>query len=317
MSDDNGEAELRAMEEKIEELAQAPAPAAVAVEEPLAPQPQEPAPQANEDTATPPEPVAPTAQVAPSADDPQEWANKKGFKTREDVERSLRNLEEEFHRRNQAGHPGYRDIQNGNPAPPPPPPQGWTPQPQGFTPAPYGYPTQTPRMPSRADLNQELAKESGIDPEDLDRLMPIIVKVSSAISARDRAQIEGQMVDLRRQASRSSEFLQLSQDPAFSDQRVQKEMHEVLKDGQIFQRSGSPYVAAFQIALANIARKQLQQGNTNGNTAPTNMPPVTAGGGNGSSQSIPTKITEKDFARWSVKDQEAFINSNGRIVPKR
>ena len=112
--------------------------------------------------------------------------------------------------------------------------------------------------------------------------------------------------------------MRLMQDPAFRDERVQAEIHAVLDaDPSIFQRERNPHVYAFNQALTNMTRKQLQQGAGNGHTTPTNMPPVTAGGGNGSASSGPVRVSEKDFARWSVKDQEAFITSNGRIVPKR
>ena len=112
--------------------------------------------------------------------------------------------------------------------------------------------------------------------------------------------------------------MRLMQDPAFRDERVQAEIHAVLDaDPSIFQRERNPHVYAFNQALTSLGRKQLQQGFTNGHTSPTNMPPVTAGGGNGSASFGPVRISEKEFSRWSIKDQEAFINSQGRIVPKR
>jgi hypothetical protein len=165
-------------------------------------------------------------------------------------------------------------------------------------------------------MNQELSRETGIDPDDIERLMPLVVKVSKAVSASQNAQLQNEMSELRRQAARSSEFQQLMQDPAFVDPRVQAEMSQVLKDGSIYQRSGTPHVLAFNIALANLARKQLQQGTTPEPTS-HNRPPTTAGGGNGSANTSPIKITDAIIASWTPKEQDAYFYSNGRVIPKR
>ena len=304
--------DLEIMRQQIEaQEAKEKAQAAPVVE----PQPEvtEPVIEAQAQTV---EAVTPTqAQETPGADDPMEWAKKKGLNSPESMARSLQSLEDEFHRRNQAGHPGYRDL-NGNQAPPPPPPQNnWQPQPVvpqwGYPPA-NGY---APPPMTKEELNRQLSQESGIDPDDINRLMPLIVKVSKAVSASDNARLQSEMLEIRKQAARNSEFVQLSQDPAFADARVQKEMHEVLKDGSVFQRSGSPYVAAFQIALANLARKQLQ-GSTQ-EQAHRNLPPTTAHGGNGSANTAPPKITEELVESWTPAQQDAFFKSNGKIIPRK
>jgi hypothetical protein len=234
------------------------------------------------------------------------WAEKKGFKTPEDMARALLQKEREFH-----------DQRQKKEAETPPPPPAWNPQPQyGYPPANgYGYP---PPLPQAPNLRALAARYPKLDPDDFETLAPMVADIAKAAAAQERARYEVEIADIRRTTARQNELMQLMQDPAFRDERVQDEIHAVLDaDPTIFQRERNPHVAAFQKALGNMARKQLQQGTTNGNAAPTNMPPVTAGGGNGSAYTGPIKITEKDFARWSVKDQEAFINSNGRIVPKR
>lgn len=306
MSDDNGEAELKAMEEQIQDLAQAQ-PTAAAVEEPT-PEPAA-APQPPETQAPATEPVAQnTAPEKTDAADPMERARRKGLDTPEALARSLASLEDEFHRRNQAGHPGYRDIPNGNPTPQPQsPPPNWNPQPQ----APgYGYPPPPPDL-------KRLAQQFDMDPDDFEKIARVNAALTQAAIRQERTRWESEMSGIRRQTERSAEFAELMQDPAFTDPRVQAEMREVLKDGSLFQRGGRVYTAALQIAVGNLYRKQLQQGNTNGNASPQNMPPVTAGGGNGSATNGAPKITEKEFARWTPAQMEAFINSNGKVVPKR
>jgi hypothetical protein len=107
------------------------------------------------------------------------------------------------------------------------------------------------------------------------------------------------------------------QDPAFRDQRVQKEIHSILdSDPTIFQRERTPLIYAFKEAVFNMGRKQLQTG-TSEELTPENRPPTTAGGGNGSANTSLRKITTKEFDSWDTKEQEAFIKSNGRIIPKR
>jgi hypothetical protein len=126
---------------------------------------------------------------------------------------------------------------------------------------------------------------------------------------------EGELSGIRRQTERSAEFQELMQDPAFVDPKVQAEMREVLKDGSLFQRGGRVYTAALQIAVGNLYRKQLQQGSPA--TANHNNPPVTAGGGNGSANTQPRKITEAVFNSWTDEEQDAYMKSGGKAIPKR
>lgn len=319
MSDEQEDKDLEAMRQLIEQQeAKERSEAATAAIDAPAPQPQDTpeAPveaQAQEPQAPTPEPVTPTrsAPETPAQDDPVKWAQKKGLNSPEAIARSLQQMEQEFHKRNQQGHPGYQDLNPGQPAPqtPPQPPPNWNPNPQGFP--PYGYP---PPPPQRQDISRSLAQRYGMDPEDVERLMPMVVDAAEAIASRRTMALERQFADVQRQSARSSELMQLSQDPAFVDPRVQKEMHEVLKDGSIFQRERAPYAAAFNQAMQNLARKTLQQGAV---PERTNQPPTTAGGGNGSANHAPMKITDAVFNSWTDAEQDTYMKSNGRILPKR
>lgn len=316
MSDEITDQELDEEMRQLMEKEAAEKVAATAIAEPE-PQPAEstPEPQAQPEVQSPESvPQKPAAVETPKADDPMERARRKGLDTPEALARSLASLEDEFHRRNQAGHPGYRDLQNGNPAPtPPPPPPQWAPQPQ-YPPQGYGY---QPPPPSRQDVTQNLAKKYGMDPDDIERLMPMMVDAAEAIAARRTSHLERELSDVRRQSMRSAEFTELMQDPAFADPRVQAEMREVLKDGSLFQRGGRVYTTALQIAVGNLYRKQLQQGSIPESRTPSNTPPVTAGGGNGSANTAPFKVTDAMVASWTDAEQDAFFKSNGKIIPKR
>lgn len=307
MSDETEVSDVEEMN-RLMELEKAERPAATATEpEPEPATTPEPTSEAEQHA---PAPVTPTpAQETPSAADPLKWAEKKGLNSPEALARSLQSMEEEFHRRNQAGHPGYRDIPNGNPAPmPPAPPPNWNPNPQA--PA-YGYP---PPPPPAFD-KRELARRYDMDPDDFDKIARLNADLTRQAIAMERQRWEGEMSEVRRSTARNAEFTQLMQDPAFSDPRVQAEMREVLKDGQLFQQGGPVYARAFNMALANLTRKQLQQGAVPENRTPSNTPPVTAGGGNGSAKTY--QVNQAMFDSWSLKDQEAFLKSDGRVLPKR
>jgi hypothetical protein len=300
------EKELKELEQQIEQAAEAKETPAAPVEPEPSPEPEtSPAPEAQTE---PQAPVAPSP-AQKTEDNPLEWARKKGFKSDEDMARALLQKEREYH---EARQKKEQEQQNT-----PPPPPAWTPQPQapayGYPPAGYGYPPPPPPP----DLRR-LAQQFDMDPDDFEKIARVNAALTQAALRQERARWESDMSGIRRQTERSTELMQLMQDPRFRHETVQREIHAVLDaDPTIYQRERNPHAYAFKEALANLGSKQLQQGTTNGNTPPTNMPPVTAGGGNGSAYSGPVRISEKEFSRWPLKDQEAFINSNGRIVPKR
>jgi hypothetical protein len=270
--------------------------------EPEAPSPEtlpSPAPQAVD---VQPEPVT-TNESKPEKvqDDPMEWAKKKGFKTPEDMARALLQKEQEFHQSRQTK------------AEPPPPQQNWNPTPQGFgyQPQPnYGY------QPQGTPGQQLAAYYPQLAPEDIDRVMPLIRDAARSIALQENSGLAREVNEMKRATSRNNELMTLMQDPAFRNEGVQREIHAVLEsDPSIYQRERTPNTYAFEKALSNLARKQLQQGVTPENSNP--KPPVTAGGGNGSANTAPQQLTEQIFNSWTFEQQEAYILSNGRKIPKR
>lgn len=298
------ESELKELEQQIEQVAEAQQTQAATEEPTPSPEPvSSPAPLAE---TTQEAPVAPEPSAKPSKD-PLKWAyEEKGYKSPEDMARELL-------RREQAYHEEQQRKEKGTTLPPPP---AWNPQPQQGYPQPNGYGYPSPR-PSREEVTRKLAEKHGMDPDDVSRIAPLVFELADGVASQRTMGIERELLEVRRQSSRQDELMRLMQDPRFRHEAVQREIHAVLDaDPTIFQRERNPHVYAFKEALANLGSKTLQQGVGNGNTPPTNMPPVTAGGGNGSA-SAGLKISPRDFERWPIKDQEAFINSGGRIVPKR
>ncbi len=225
-----------------------------------------------------------------------EWAKKKGLKTPEDMARLLRQKEQEFHQSRQ------------KPEPQAPPQPAWQPAPQVPN---YGYQPMDP--------NQQLASMyPHLDPETIKNAMPLIRDVAESVAFRRTAGLERQIQEMQRDTMRNNEMMTLMQDPAFSDTRVQKEIHEILdSDPSIFQRERAPLAYAYGQALQNMARKQLQQGANNGRTSVRgNTPPVTAGGGNGSMNTTPRQPTEREIEKWTPEQLGTYMRSNGKILPK-
>ena len=309
--------ELEELRKQIEQKAEAEKEQA---SKPVEPEPTPPEPatsQASDASASDPAPVTPNpsqpeqSQTATGKDDPMEWAKKKGFKTPEDMARALLQKEQEFHQSRQQKANGQQSPQV--------PPQDWQPAPQMG----YGYPPPPAYVPQPRVNPRELAPYyPQLAPEDVERVMPLVLDAAEVISNRKMAALRqefgGQVSEIQRTTMRNNELMQLMQDPAFRDNRVQKEVHSVLdSDPSIFQRERTPYAYAYEKALANMTRKQLQQGFDAGNDTLGKKPPVTAGGGNGSANTAPAKITEKMFDSWTPEEQKSFLNSNGRIIPKR
>lgn len=303
------EKELKEMEKQLIQQAEEDKAKAAQKESEPSPEPvAQPAPVAEPVSEAPvPSVTEQPSEAEKPKDDPMEWARKKGLKTPEDMARLLKQREQEYH----------ESRQKEKAATPPPVPT-WNPTPEmnpGFQPQFY-----QPPQPQRLNPRELAPYYPNVHPDDIERFMPVIIDAADAISNRKMASLEqrfgAQFGAIQRSNERNNELMQLMQDPAFRDERVQREINAVIDtDPSIFQRQGA-YTTLFKEALSNLARKQLQQGVAT-ETPTGQKPPFTAGGGNGSAFTGPVKITERDFDQWSAKDQEAFLSSNGRIVPKK
>jgi hypothetical protein len=259
---------------------------------------EEPTPEATKETPSP----------APVEDDAVRWAKEKGLTTPEAIARSYQKLEAEFHERNKKGHPGYQD---GNPSPAPQVPPGW--RPQGGT---YPQPSYQPQGQSRDEVIKNIARKHQIDPEDAERIVPLVAEIVNATRKQDREEFERRFSEIQNKSSQSDEMFKLMKDPAYSNPIVVQEMHKVFEANPgLFGRQGAQTIA-YNKALSIIALKGLQQGENRG-TSP--KPPVTAGGGSGNYTPGSGKLTEAVFfsKAWTEKDRERYLTTNGKMTPKR
>lgn len=268
-----------------------------AVETPIANKPPEPAPDSGAGEAPGPE----------GKDKPawKKWIEKKGFKGPEDMVRSMRELERELHRRSQG---------NGAQAP---------------TPAlPENPPLPRPSYPAPAPNVEEIAKRYNLDPEDLQRVAPLAADIAASHTARELAPLKAELSSLRRELSRSSELQGLKEDPAFSDPRVQFEMHQILEmNPSILQNEPAPYRFAFNEALRSMGRRILEGSIDSGPVTPTvsgppalpTTPPRTAGGSGSGSAPVasgsqpPQKISMDAFNRLPAAEQRKILEGMGLI----
>jgi hypothetical protein len=287
------------------------------------PDPVSPAPAAEpSDANKPAEPVPESsAGVAPgpSGNDKPEWKawiEKKGFKSTEDMVRSMRELERELHRRGKG---------NGADAPPQAMPAP-TQQPRPDYPV-SGYPSPRPAQVSE----EEIAKRYNLDPEDLRRVGPLVADIAANISAQQIGPLMSQLNRVNREVARNAELQGLKEDPAFQDPRVQYEMHRILEtDPSILQNEPAPYRYAFNESLRILGRRILEgsietvpTGKTNSGQPPypTN-PPKTAGGGSsgapgqGAGVTSTGQISAEKFASLPSAEQRKILASLGKITPE-
>lgn len=289
---------------------------------PPVPQPK-PAIVASEPSAQPPVAPAPPAAAAtptpaapPKADDkvdPLEWARKKGLKSPEDIARSLRSLETEFHRRNQMPPVVAPPTPAYEPRPAAPP---YQPQPGGGYPPPYQpaprYAPPAP-VPLRRDQVQWLAETYQIDPADAERLAPLVMDMVSA----SQRQSDQRFQRLERDNARNSEMFRLMQDPSFQHPEVQFELHRILEeDPRIFELEPAPYTIAFNRALMNIARRLVTTGKEDvlaSDAVVSSRPPTTLGsdGGSGGRAPAPAPLSSESFNGLSLDKKREMLTSIG------
>lgn len=163
-------------------------------------------------------------------------------------------------------------------------------------------------------------------PEDFERILPLINEVADLKLSRTQAMLQAkydaQIADLSRESKRSSEFNQLLSDPLFTNEEVAFEINKIFEaNPKRLQLEPTPWHNAFNEALANIARRNLQgtpQAEENGNPLPS-APPKS--GGQSTSMSIPSNnppgtVIDK-FKRLDTKDMEKELLGLGAIKPQQ
>lgn len=287
--------------QKAAQAAQAQEPALI--QDSVAPAPALAGSEPNKPAEPAPESSA-GAVPGPSGDDKpdwKKWIEKKGFKSTEDMVRSMRELERELHRRGQG--------QGATPLPAIPGPSN--------TPRPY-YPPQPPPNESV----EQLAKRYNLDPEDFQKVAPLAADIASAQVGQRIAPLMAELNRLNREVARNAELQSLKEDPAFENPRVQFEMHRILESNpSIIQNEPAPWRYAFNEALRTMGRRILdgsiepitESKPVSGSVPYAMTPPRTAGGGSAptASQGIgikpPERMSAEAFKRLPAAEQRKVL----------
>lgn len=261
-------------------------------------------------------PVQPAAERAAGENsvDLKEWAKKKGidWKTDEATLSYLRKRDQDWHAKRQAEKAR----------------EGVTPP--SFAPPPPGYqapvqPTQPPGIPSRQVL-ENIARTYNMTVEDAERLATFNRDFFEVAMRNERAQWQTKIAEIERENQKNSVFRELSSDPVFRRPDVAYEFHNVLEqmqeaDPQSFEQDPSAYKRAFDRALQNIARRNLegqalQEGVPPGArmVTPPTMPPRPLGRGSGGGvYEAENAIDPVQFAKLSLEEKRKALDSLGLI----
>jgi hypothetical protein len=306
--------ELDKLEQQIE---------AKAAEAPKAP---EPAPEREQDPTPEPPPAAAASEPPgsePAPFDSSEWVKKKGWRTPEDAAKSMRELEQAFHkqaeelRRSKEQQPPF---QPGWPTPPngyqPPTPAFAPPQPQ-YAPPQNPYAPQAPWGPPAQRPNEEqVAASYGMTVEDFRRVLAVSKDIAAVQAQAIQADMNAWRAKTELENEKANDLQKVMTDPAFHNLDVQYEMHDVLEKNAEIWSGRRAYSTALNQALVNLARKQLGGGQRPpGSTLPTE-PPKTgghAGGGLPGKRGIGGMPSVADMQNKSPEEIEKLLRSMNAV----
>lgn len=269
-------------------------------------------PEETTKTESKPDPEKPAAEKDV---DLQAWAKKRGidWTTEESVLSALRKSDQEFHKRQ-----AERKAREMEANPPYRPPSYQPPtQPYPF----QVYPFQS-APPSSKEVVENIAKQYNMLPEDVERLAAFNRDFFEVASRVEREKLQHEMESIRLENQKNSVFRELSSDPAFRHPEVGREFTQVLdvmqnSDPKAFENP-SAYRRAFEIALSNIARRNLEGRTLEEGTPPTPrmtpplIPPrslgTLSGGGAGEKEE---GIDPKEFARLPLEEKRKVLEKAG------
>jgi len=255
----------------------------------------------------PSEPEAPSAPVespVPFAEKDkaatEEWMKKKGFKSVQDMARSMWNLERKLHSKEPE------------------------PNREALPPAANAPPLRQPMQPASQSA-EDVAKHYGIDPEDLGKIGPIAHDIAMSIVQQQLGPLTARLNASERVTSRRTAVEKLDADPAFHDPEVLKEMHTIMEGNPTNLRNDpAPMVTVFETALRNIGRRNLEGLNqipsnsppTDGSAVPNGPPPTARGTGvNRTGNALgpgKNKITNQQFADLPLAGMEKVLTGMGQ-----
>jgi hypothetical protein len=283
-----------------------------------------PTPDEQPKAASKPEPVKAAEGASDNSGDLKEWAKKKGidWTTEESVLAALRKSDQAFHAKRQA----EKAKEAATPPYPPPPAQypypGYMQAPQY---APPPAPAYVPGVPNRTVL-ENIARQYNMTVEDAERLATFNRDFFEVAIRSEREQWQRKMAEIERENQKNSVFRELSADPVMRRPDVAVEFHNVLEqmqdnDPRSFEEDPSVYRRAFDRALVNIARRNLE-GQPLSEGVPPQAKPVTPPTtpprplGRSSAGGVfenENEITPEVWARMSATEQRAWFEQRGLI----
>lgn len=286
-----------------------------------------PAPAPEPVPAPTPEPPPAAAAEAPTGNeqapfDPSEWVKKKGWRSAEDAAKSMRDLEQAYHKtreelaRTKEQQPPF---QPGWPQPQAPyqPPQGYyqAPQPQ-YAPPPNPYAPQAPWGPTPAQRPSEdqIAASYGMTTEDFRRVLAVSKDIAAVQSQQLAAEMQAWRAKTERETEKGTDLQSVMTDPAFHRPEVQFEMHDLFEKNKELWNERRPYSTALDKALTNIARKTLGGAERpSGSTLPTEPPKSGghAGGGLPGNRGLRGMPSVEQMQGKSPEEIEKLLRSAG------
>lgn len=251
-----------------------------------------------------------------------EWLEKKGPMTLENLASSYRESEREMYRTMEEAR-----KKEGQPVTPPPvvPPTNFPPFYPQFPPTVPPVHAQAPVQPPQ---NVEaLAEQYGLSPDDFKKVAPLANDMARSVVEAELRRVlpplYQQVNGANREIGRQREVVDLMSDPVFKNPQVQFEIDRILKEEpNTFVAQAQPIRYAYEKALTRIARQNL--GGSTGQPAsikgsevvpPSNRPPSTAGGngngGGGAPSGAPQEMTPDLFARMSMDEKKAHLIAIG------
>lgn len=257
-------------------------------------------------TASKPQELTPPAEpvTGESSVDYKEWAKKKGidWTTDTSVLAALHKSDQEFHKKRATQKAPEPQI----PAYVPPAP----------TYAPPAY-IQTPQN----SIEESIARQYNMTVEDVRRLAQFNKDFFEIAMRQEREKQSRELESFKIENQKNSVFRELSSDPVFRNPEVAVEYHNVVEqmqtsDPESFEKDPSQYKRAYDKALSNIGRRNLEGKSVGGNVPVSlpNTPPKPLGQGSGGGYQ--ENENALDMAAWvklDPADKKKWFQDRGLV----
>ncbi len=179
---------------------------------------------------------------------------------------------------------------------------------------------------NQRQIVENMARDFNMTPDDVERIARFnYVQFQTMLDQQRQADAQ-KWEKIERENQKNSVFRELSTDPVFRRPEVAMEYFDVVErmqesDPQSFEQDPQRYKRAFEMALANIGRRQLEgrvltEGVSPAAIAmtPPSTPPRALGQGSGGGfYENENAIDPASFAKLSVDDKRKFLEARGLV----